>query len=191
MEADRTRWDQRWADADADAIEPHPPQPIIDVPGIVDMLPPSGRALDVACGLGAQSLWLAERGYQVTALDVSPVAINSLAESAIQHGYDIDTVVWDADAGLPDSAVELSVVVCQRFRAPTLYAPLFQRLQPGGVLLLSVLSEVGPNTEPGPFRARPNELIETYNTDSAEMEGVVVLAHREHDGLASIAVRRG
>ena len=36
---------------------------------------PPGRALDLACGEGRNARWLAKRGWQVTAVDFSPVAI--------------------------------------------------------------------------------------------------------------------
>jgi SAM-dependent methyltransferase len=47
----------------------------------VDRLAP-GRALDVGCGEGADALWLARRGWQVVATDISSVALGRAAEHA-------------------------------------------------------------------------------------------------------------
>lgn len=43
---------------------------------------PPGRALDVGCGEGADALWLARRGWHVTAVDISPTALERAARSA-------------------------------------------------------------------------------------------------------------
>lgn len=43
---------------------------------------PSGRALDLGCGEGADALWLAERGWQVVAVDISATALQRAAEAA-------------------------------------------------------------------------------------------------------------
>ena len=43
-----------------------------------------GRCLDVACGLGEQSLWAAQQGFDVVALDASEVAITALNSAACQ-----------------------------------------------------------------------------------------------------------
>ncbi|MGP4016710.1 class I SAM-dependent methyltransferase [Saccharopolyspora sp. 5N708] len=47
---------------------------------------PPGQALDVGCGEGADARWLAERGWQVTAVDVSHVALERAARTAGGHG---------------------------------------------------------------------------------------------------------
>ncbi|WP_220793638.1 SAM-dependent methyltransferase [Nocardioides stalactiti] len=47
-----------------------------------------GHALDVGCGEGADAIWLAEQGWEVTALDVSRVALDRTAEHAIERGVD-------------------------------------------------------------------------------------------------------
>lgn len=49
-----------------------------------DLLP--GRALDVGCGEGGDVIWLAERGWQVTGADVSPVGLRRAAEHAAAAG---------------------------------------------------------------------------------------------------------
>jgi len=55
----------------------------------------AGRALDVGCGEGADAIWLARRGWQVTALDVSPVALRRGATRAAEVGADVaDRIDW-------------------------------------------------------------------------------------------------
>jgi len=184
MDADRKRWDERWAAA-PDSVVATPPDVISGHPELLDVIPTAGLALDIACGLGAQALWLAERGLAVTALDVSSVAIDRLVRAAQPHGHQLHTEVWDTDAGLPPASNDLAVIVCQRYRSPTLYGQFVSRLRVGGVLILTVLSAVGLAGEPGAFHASAGELIDAFDRDH-----VGVLLHDEANGQASIVVRR-
>ncbi len=59
-------------------------------------VPPGERICDVGCGEGRDALALAERGYRVTAVDISEVAINKCRELAAQRGVSIDCRVGDA-----------------------------------------------------------------------------------------------
>src|ERR671912_1096728 len=54
----------------------------------VSPLPP-GRALDVGCGEGADAVWLALRGWSVTALDVSEVALERAKKAAAAAGAEV------------------------------------------------------------------------------------------------------
>jgi len=47
---------------------------------------PGGRALDLGCGLGDDTLWLARQGWQVTAVDVSTTAVAQVAQRAAEAG---------------------------------------------------------------------------------------------------------
>jgi SAM-dependent methyltransferase len=59
-----------------------------------DQLAP-GTALDVGCGEGADAIWLAERGWQVTAVDISPVALERAALHASEVGAEVaDRIHW-------------------------------------------------------------------------------------------------
>jgi len=60
---------------------------------VADRIP--GTALDVACGEGADAIWLAARGWQVTAVDVSPVALRRAAQRADAAGADVAArITW-------------------------------------------------------------------------------------------------
>ena len=56
---------------------------------------PPGRALDLACGEGRNAVWLAERGWRVTGVDFSDVALAKAAELAASRGVEVEWVVAD------------------------------------------------------------------------------------------------
>jgi len=105
--ADRSKWDAKYAAvplATELAVDPW----FIEV---VAPLPP-GRALDVACGLGHHAIWLAERGWQVTAVDVSPVGLAKARELADQRGVTVEWLAADLDEFCPKfSAFDLIAVI--------------------------------------------------------------------------------
>ena len=61
---------------------------------IADLAP--GRALDVGCGEGADAIWLAQRGWTITAIDISEVALSRAREAADQVGVTVEWVNGDA-----------------------------------------------------------------------------------------------
>ena len=148
------------------------------------------RALDLACGTGATALWLASRGLDVLAVDVSPVAIALVARAADEVGLAerVTARVVDLDDGLDRAILDTApydVVVCQRFRDRRLYAPIVDVLSPGGLAIVTVLSSVGLEAPAGEFHAGPGELTAAY----AALDVDVVVEH-EGDGLASVVVQR-
>ncbi len=57
--------------------------------------PCAGKALDIGCGSGAHSIYLAKQGFEVTAIDSSPVALEMAQLAASEAGVDIDVVEAD------------------------------------------------------------------------------------------------
>ncbi|MEV0703659.1 class I SAM-dependent methyltransferase [Saccharopolyspora sp. NPDC050389] len=94
---------------------------------------PPGQALDVGCGEGADALWLARRGWQVTAVDVSQVALERAARAAA----DVPAVAWtraDLTAAAPPAGA---------FDLVSLhYFPLMH--QPEHTALRGLLASVAP-----------------------------------------------
>ncbi|WP_179472969.1 class I SAM-dependent methyltransferase [Mycolicibacterium vinylchloridicum] len=175
-EADRVRWDEKYANKTGGS----PRLPDVFAP-YVDALPTAGRVLDLACGAGAAAVWLAERGLTVWGVDVSAVAIERAQELANRHGVSerCRFCVADLDEGLPPGP-PVEMVLCHRFRDPRLYQAMVDLLAPGGLLAISVLSEVG--AEPGFFRAAAGELDVAF----ARLQ---VLAAGEGDGQAWLLAR--
>lgn len=66
-----------------------------------------GRALDVGCGAGVFSVWLAEQGMQVTGLDLFPEAIAMARARAVEHGVEIELMAGDLFAYAPDRPFDL------------------------------------------------------------------------------------
>jgi SAM-dependent methyltransferase len=105
----------------------------------VDGLEP-GRALDLACGEGRNAVWLAERGWRVTGVDFSDVALAKAAELAASRGVDVDWVVADVLDHRPEArAFDLvAVLYLQLPRDELLHAleTAAGALAPGGTLLV-------------------------------------------------------
>ncbi len=175
---DRRHWDERYAAAGMEGIDRLTPPPVF-APS-EGRFPTTGRALDIACGRGRHSVWLAKRGMTVTGLDVSPVAIEQADGLAARQGCEerCTFAVADLDHGLPSyvtAAPAFDLVVCHLFRQPALDGRVVERLAPGGLLAIAVLSEVGAG--PGRFRAGPGGLRNAF--DRLRIE-----AHGEAEGLA-------
>ncbi len=185
MQDDAPRWNDRYA-ATTPAVA-RAPEVFERWPDLVALLPASARCVDIASGPGAVTLWLALRGFDVTALDVSDVAIGLLEAAAHSSGVSarVDARTVDLDRGLPADIVDLDLVVCQRFRDVALYRPMVDHLRSGGLAVVTVLSSVG-NDHPGPFHARAGELPNAFGADAR----CDVLHQFEGDGVAHIAVRR-
>jgi SAM-dependent methyltransferase len=128
-------WDERYASADQ-VWSGHPNGALVtEVTGL-----PPGRALDVGCGEGADAVWLAGHGWDVTALDVSQVALDRAAEHARQIGVQVRWLHGGlVEAPLSPGAFDLvSAQYPALRRTPTNEAEraLLTAVAPGGVLLV-------------------------------------------------------
>ena len=88
-EYDRDSWEERWSQAlreHGDRLAQRPPNAHLTAE-IGDLRP--GRALDAGCGHGSETLWLAARGWQVTAVDFAATALAYAQSSAEAMGPDI------------------------------------------------------------------------------------------------------
>jgi SAM-dependent methyltransferase len=136
---DEAAWEERYRAKPAVWSGRPNPQLVAEAAGLTP-----GRALDVGCGEGADAIWLAERGWQVTAVDIATTALERAAAHAAAAGPEIAARVGYVHADLlkelpADGAYDL---VSAQFMQPPAEArrDLFGRLAaavaPGGTLLI-------------------------------------------------------
>ncbi|MFC2073087.1 methyltransferase domain-containing protein [Chloroflexota bacterium] len=92
-EAEKNTWDKRYSSGDYKPRQ----KPSDLLTKWLDDFPP-GKALDLACGTGRNALFLAEKGYEVTAIDISPTAIKLAKNKAMAKGLKINWIVADLDS---------------------------------------------------------------------------------------------
>lgn len=101
----------------------------------------SGTALDVGCGAGTHSMYMAKRDYQVTAVDFMPRAVELLREQARIGGLDItaiqaDVIAWAADQPFDVVLDSGCLHSLGRQRQAAYRQRLLQWLAPGGDYIL-------------------------------------------------------
>jgi SAM-dependent methyltransferase len=136
-------WDERYASAEQVwSGEPNGAL-VAEVAGL-----PPGRALDVGCGEGADVVWLAHQGWDVTGLDVSQVALDRAALHARQAGATVRWVHADlVQAQLPAGAFDLvSAQYPALLKTPGDDAEraLLAAVAPGGTLLVVHHADIDP-----------------------------------------------
>lgn len=195
----REKWNRRYSE---EGWEPFPDRPaewlvenreLVIGPGRVGGRPPL-RALDVACGDGRNSRYLAQLGFAVDAVDVSDVAIAALRAAAVERDLAVDARRMDLEAeALP--VARYDVIVQMNYLQRDLFAALERALSPGGILIVETVSrahveELGKSFDPR-FVLDDNELLRSFPDLRVRhyREGVVERAGRPR-GVASLVAER-
>ena len=171
------KWDGRYRDAGGVA------RPMWCLEENAHLLPSGGTALDLACGLGGNALFLAGQGLETTAWDLSKVAVDRINQEAGARGLPLAAEVRDVEAR-PPTPGSFDVVTVGRFLDRSLAHAIGAALRPGGVLFYQTFTrehvhDRGP-TNPS-FRLAPNELLALFAT-------LRVLVYRE-EGTAGDTAR--
>jgi SAM-dependent methyltransferase len=188
---DREAWNERYAGS----TRVWSGKPNVElVAQVADLVP--GRALDVGCGEGADAVWLAGRGWKVTAVDVSDVALERAAGHAAEAGV-ADAISWqrrDLVADFP--AGEFDLVSAQflyaRDRDNTARESVLRAaagaVAPGGVLLIESHSGVPAweaekhgqehgHGHAGMVFPSPREVLDALRLETGEWETLVCAEH--------------
>ena len=125
-------WDDRYSETEGPRWSGRPNGRFV---AEVSSLSP-GRALDVGCGEGADAIWLALRGWTVTGVDVSRVAVGRAEEAAQEAGVSVDWRVGDVLA-VPFDAGSFDLISLQYPAIPKggAFGKLLDALRPGGLLI--------------------------------------------------------
>jgi SAM-dependent methyltransferase len=193
-------WDARYRES----ARPLPDRPAAILAELLPLLP-RGRALDVACGAGRNAIFLAMRGWDVTAVDFSSAAL-ALASSAAQAASipvtrertfaepprqppGLHLIEGDLEKlSLPRQAFDL--ILCTNYLQRSLFRQVEAALRAGGVLLYETFTRDQLQFAAGPrnreFLLNPGELRESF-------PDLTTLFYREVSagkGIASILARK-
>jgi len=146
----KQKWDRIHAKSDT-SLQPEPCYALTTYQHLVSQ---TGRALDLACGLGGNAFALADRGYKTTALDISSVAIERINQR--QHAL-ISARCEPADAGALCAAT-FDIIVVSNFLDRSLCPAITAALKPGGVLFYQTFVQDKADTSAGP--SNPDYLLE-------------------------------
>ena len=131
-ESDRIKWDQRFARSNE--IDIAPPNWLMEVEA---SLPQQGYALDIAAGAGRLAIWMASRGLDVLAVDISRTGLELARQGAAAKGLQIETLAEDLEAEpLPEGPFDL--ITCFNYRQRDLFPFICKRLKVGGLFLSEV-----------------------------------------------------
>lgn len=129
------------------------------------LLPARGQALDVACGMAGNALFLAGRGLQTRAWDISAVAIERVSEIARTRDIPLVAEVRDV-CRQPPPRNAFDVIVVSRFLQRELCGSLMEALKPGGLLYYQTFIRERCGTD-GPsnpdYRLARNELFGLFS----------------------------
>lgn len=143
-EADRERWNERYRSR-GEAV----PGVAAFFAEIEDLLPTSGRALDVAGGRGRHAIWLAQRGLDVTVTDISDVGLGIAERAAARAKVRVHTRLCDLEEEpLPPGPWDLIVTVDYLQRS--LFAVYPRLLAPGGLLVMEHPTRTNQTRNPRP-----------------------------------------
>jgi tellurite methyltransferase len=163
--SDRERWDARWAEPkSAHVREPHP----LLVRFVLRNPQVRGRALDVACGVGQNTVWLAQRGFTVDAVDISPVALEHAQRSAAEVGLApraVNFIQADLEGWSP-TVEAYDLVVGFRFLNRRLWPRLQAALRRGGWLVYQTYNLRKLNSDsdcPFEYLLEIGELLHTFS----------------------------
>lgn len=162
---DHSKWNRKYKEKLKDNASPKPNERLITLSSYFT----GGTCLDIACGLGANSMHLAKLGYFVQAIDISEVAIDFLKQMALNKNLPIKTDVINLNSA---NLTELSknpydLIVNTFFLNRDLFPSIKQSLKEHGLFFMETFYSV-PNHDPNSaikpeYKLKPNELYKTFS----------------------------
>jgi SAM-dependent methyltransferase len=193
---DRDFWEQRWAQVlreHPDKVANRPPNAHL-LAEVEDLA--AGRALDAGCGHGAEAIWLAASGWEVTAVDFSATALEHARSTARAVGADVaDRVMWiqgDLGSWTPP-ARRFELVSCLYVHVAGSVGEMVTRLgsgvAPGGTLFLVGHLPVDPATgEPTPAAGQVQVSVDVAVEALDPREWQIILAEERPRATAGTGV---
>ena len=174
-------WDDRYAKAAAEGAAVWSIEPNAWIAQVTGTLAP-GTAVDLAAGEGRNALWLASRGWKVTAVDFSATGLAIGRQRAAEAALDLAWVTADATTWVSPTPVDLVVMAYLQLPAAELTAAISNAtasLTPGGTLAL--IGHDSENLEHGVGGPKDPAMLHDLEVVRAAASGLHVVECRRFD----------
>jgi SAM-dependent methyltransferase len=126
---------------------------------------PKGRALDVAIGAGRNAIYLANKGFEVEGIDISPEAVDKAIEAARKVGVTIRAQVADLESNYYIEKDTYDVIICFNYLQRSLIPQIKDRLRKGGMVVYETFivdqAQFGKPKNPE-YLLKHNELLNLF-----------------------------
>ena len=182
MEADRIKWDARYGGANY-LFSFTPSRFLARSLQQICALTPGRRALDIACGEGRNGIFLAQNGFEVTAVDISGLGLAKGISRAAELGVRVNFLQADLETYQLQESYDL--IINFNFLLRPLIPQLVDALTPGGVILMETIIDA-PSLQGGHTR---NYLLNQGELDTifSGFDGSILLSEEESSGETPVA----
>lgn len=189
MTMDATAWDERYAQGRVWSVEPN--RFFAEIVGTLGVEP--GTAVDLGCGEGRNAVWLAQQGWDVTAVDFSSVGIERGRAGAEALGLDVTWVVADLEThDLGQGAFDLVAVIYVHWPSERT-EPFLRRaaaaVAPGGHLV--IVGHDRTNIEHGHGGPQDPDVLSTPDELRSVAEGAGLDVRRAETVLRPVTLEPG
>lgn len=155
------KWNRKYMDKLTSQASPEPNIRLLQMASYLN----GGTAIDLASGLGGNSLFLAELGYDMTAIDISDIAIKYVQEQAAKRGLNITTKVADLTKERTDlTTPKYDLAVMTYYLERSLFPLVKQVIKDDGYLFFETFykQKAGNEHISNQFKLESNELLKEF-----------------------------
>jgi len=162
------KWDKRFRE-EACVLGTEPSRYLADNMEFIKVMVPGMRALDIACGEGRNSIYLAGQGFRVVGLDISEVGLEKAHAWMVREGLRID--FRRANLVEYDFTEQYDLIINFNFLLRDLIPKAVDALSPGGVIVFDTLldSPYVPTTHKKEHLLKPGELLGIFRQFPGEI----------------------
>jgi SAM-dependent methyltransferase len=183
-ESRRERWNRRYSQPEL-VWGAGPNQFIFEVLSEVE---PAGRSLDLACGEGRNSIWLASRGWQASGVDFAGVALERARTLARERDVEVDFAEHDLTEWQPEAGAFALVVIAYlqipRAQMNEVWAAAARALAPGGELV--AVGHAARNLADGTGGPQDPDVLWGAESVRSELEGAGLRVDRLEEVLRAV-----
>jgi tellurite methyltransferase len=190
LQDEKARWNRKYGEGSHSSLRVDPLLPYAYEQFIEPLFPNPETALDLAGGVGRHAVWLARRGWGVTLIDISDLAIAKAQQNAGAYRHRLTVKRSDA-AHFKASPRTYAVILVFFYLERKIFPELINALRPGGLLIYKTYTELQLKFGKAPahpmYLLKQNELLRAFSKLKVLHYGETI----RDRGTAQLVARKG